>query len=452
MKSNIFNKLYLYYTLNSKCASESHYGTPIYFCSEKSCNKGYICSQCLTEDTTHFSQHVKYLIALDQKKNFFNFFGIENLDSILSYTHQKTKKISDTKNFYDYIKQYINDYFNDKNRNNFFKNQKTFEKYFFNEKEKEYKNNEFINKKINEFINNNDKYKIKELIEEIKPYIKEENLNNEKNILDKINNILNEELNKIIEKCANIFKQNETENNNSIYKETSSNSKNNNLNDIIEEKIDIKKDNDNDISLTLNTNNIKNNSFYEGSINNISMIKTENNIEQEEFMTKSNNNLNNSFFKKIEQENDINSINSNSNKIRPSVNKLPFNIYEFQKREKNILNNINSNILNISPKSNIAAANNFQFYSNNDIINELEIKLNQMHNKDSAINISINNFQRKNSNNINNINIKNIYKTERQIYNSNNKKYEGENKLHIKTKNNLNRLNKIREQIGNIIK
>ena len=182
------------------------------------------------------------------------------------------------------------------------------------------------------------------------------------------------------------------------------------------------------------------------------MIKTENNIEQEEFITKSNNNLNNSFFKKIEQENDINSINSNSNKIRPSVNKLPFNIYEFQKREKNILNNINSNILNISPKSNIAAANNFQFYSNNDIINELEIKLNQMHNKDSAINISINNFQRKNNNNINNINIKNIYKTERQIYNSNNKKYEGENKLHIKTKNNLNRLNKIREQIGNIIK
>ena len=52
------------------------------------------------------------------------------------------------------------------------------------------------------------------------------------------------------------------------------------MNDIIEEKIDIKKDNDNDISLTLNTNNIKNNSFYEGSINNISMIKTENNIKE----------------------------------------------------------------------------------------------------------------------------------------------------------------------------
>ena len=70
----------------------------------------------------------------------------------------------------------------------------------------------------------------------------------------------------------------------------------------------------------------------------------------------------------------------------------------------------------------------------------------------SVINISINNFQRKNSsNNISNININNIYKSQRERRNNNNIFHDDDNKLDIKTKNNINRLNKIRNQIGKLI-
>ena len=67
------------------------------------------------------------------------------------------------------------------------------------------------------------------------------------------------------------------------------------------------------------------------------------------------------------------------------------------------------------------------------------------------INISINNFHRKtNSNNLNNIKINNIYKSQREKRNNKSGLYD-EDKLNIKTKNNINRLNKIRNQIGKLI-
>jgi len=68
-----------------------------------------------------------------------------------------------------------------------------------------------------------------------------------------------------------------------------------------------------------------------------------------------------------------------------------------------------------------------------------------------VINISINNYQRKtNSNNLNNIKINNIYKSQREKRNNKSGLYD-EDKLNIKTKNNINRLNKIRNQIGKLI-
>ena len=484
MKSNIFTNLYQYFILNSKCPSKNHYGIPIYFCSHESCDKGYICSQCLTEDTEHFSQHVKNFIALDTKKNFFNFFGIDNLDINLydfefnlnylknSENLKHNKKITEARNLYEYIKENINNIFNDNTKNNFFENKNLIEKYLANEKEKEKKINEFIYNKINSFIKNNNKHKIIELIEEIKPYlnyIKEKNKTKElkeKAKLEKINSIISEELPKIIIKCINIFIEPE----------------NNEIN------IDINNINIKDYTNTLE----KNKSFYEGSINNISCIKTESNIEPEEPESKMNTNnknnviipntirrssINDSFFKKIEEEYDNKSI---ENDIKNSINKLPFNNDEFLQREKILLNNKEKENLiydeiynnnNIYLKPTISAANNFQFYnSNNDLVNELEIKLKKIHNNNllnhymkrnnmnspktnnSVINISINNFQRKNSsNNISNININNIYKSQRERRINNNILHDDENKMNIKTKNNINRLNKIRNQIGKLI-
>ena len=482
MKSNILNNLYQYFILNSKCLIKNHYGTPIYFCSNQTCNKGYICSQCLTEDTEHFTQHVKNFIALDTKKNFFNYFGIENSDINLSdfeynlnylkksNNYKYNKKLIDSKNLYEYIKERIINICHDNSKKFYSENKNKIDKYINNEKEKEKQINEFINDKINVFIKKNDKYKINELIEQIKPYInylKEKNKTmtfNEKNKFEKIDLLLNEEIPKIIEKCTNIY-----------------------IEPIKDEfNLEIEKLNKNENANTIE----KNKSFYEGSINNISCIKTESNLEPEESESKINININNihnnpyliknsindSFFKKIEEEYDNKSLENNI-KNNP-INKLPFNNYEFQQREKIIINNrekdnsINDEINNnIYLKPTISAVNQFQSYNNNsDLVSELENKINEIHNKNlfnnylknnsinytpktnnSAINISINNFHRKNSsNNVNNININNIYQSQRERKDHNNLLYDGE-KINIKTKNNISRLNKIRNQIGKLI-
>ena len=486
MKSNIFTNLYQYFIHNSKCSSKNHFGKPIYFCTEESCNKGYICSQCLTEDTEHFSQHVKNFIALDTKKNFLNFFALNNLDANsyendfefnLNYLKKSekfknNKKITEARNFYEYLKEYMDNIFIDIRKNNFMENKNLIDEYITNEKEKEIKINEFINNKINSFIKRDDKHKIVELIEQIKPYINYLNEKNktkelkQKNKLEKIDSLLNDELHKIIEKCIKIFTEPE--------------------NDDINLEL-------NNININDNLNTIeKNRSFYEGSINNISCIKTESNLEPEEIEPKNKINanykniikdsniikqhsINDSFFKKIEEEYDNKNI---ENEVKISINKSPFNHYEFQQKEKIVLNNkekensINDDIYNNNfyRIPTISAANDFQFYNNNnDLVNDLEIKLNKIHNNyllnnyikksnlisqksnNSVINISINNFHRKtNSNNLNNIKINNIYKSQREKRNNKSGLYD-EDKLNIKTKNNINRLNKIRNQIGELI-
>ncbi len=60
-------KLYDYFhNDNAKC--NAHQSNSIYFCSEVSCNLGYICSECLIENAVHFSQHLHYLVPIDEKK------------------------------------------------------------------------------------------------------------------------------------------------------------------------------------------------------------------------------------------------------------------------------------------------------------------------------------------------------------------------------------------------
>ena len=371
MKSNIFTNLYQYFILNSKCPSKNHFGTSIYFCSEQSCNKGYICSQCLKEDTEHFSQHVKYFIPLDSKKNFFSCLGLENSDININdfdYNYLKNpkilcqnKKICDGNNFYENIKEYIMNIFNDNTKNNFFENKNIIENYIVKNKEKEKKLNEFINNKINGFINKNDKYKINELIEQIKPYVNylnEKNKKkefNEKNKSEKIISFLNEEIPKLITQCINIYTEPE------------------------KDEINIEFDK---LKETINTPE-KNNSFYEGSINNISCIKMENNFEPEEFESKININVNNvnnqniiklsslndSFFKKIEDDSE-NKI--DETRIKNKINKLPFNNYEYQQKENLIFNNrekekskFDGFFNNIPEKATIAEPNNFQYYNSN---------------------------------------------------------------------------------------
>ena len=355
--------------------------------------------------------------------------------------------------------------FSDNTKNNFFENKNIIENYIVKNKEKEKKLNEFINNKINGFINKNDKYKINELIEQIKPYVNylnEKNKKkefNEKNKSEKIISFLNEEIPKLITQCINIYTEPE------------------------KDEINIEFDK---LKETINTPE-KNNSFYEGSINNISCIKMENNFEPEEFESKININVNNvnnqniiklsslndSFFKKIEDDSE-NKI--DETRIKNKINKLPFNNYEYQQKENLLFNNrekekskFDGFFNNIPEKATIAEPNNFQYYnSNTDLITELEIKLNKIHNKDSinnflkintpksnnnksAINISINNFQKRNSNNINNININNIYQSQRERKDNNIIINEDDN-LNKKTKNNIIRLNKLKQQIGNLIK
>ena len=158
----------------------------------------------------------------------------------------------------------------------------------------------------------------------------------------------------------------------------------------------------------------------------------------------------------------------------------------------------NSLINENAPTPTIAAANNIQLYnSNNNIINDLEIKLNQIHNKDQDYNHFIGNYLKNNNNNYNSNNMiknndkiikesnqfvidikknnygsglqragtkssinisignylpkKNINKNN-NIHSNPNMNDNNEDKLNLKTKQNLNRLDKIRTQIGKLLK
>lgn len=600
MKKNCFDLLYQYFTKNAKCSETNHYGVPIYYCSQNSCNKGYICSQCLTEDPEHFSNHVKHFITLDSRKNFFKFLEIpiDNIEESFTSNfmiNSRSKlfnkdKINDVNSFYEYIKSQIVTIINNNQKNNLIRNENLLSDYYSKKKGIKNKNNEYINSTIKEFIKKDDKHKIINLMNDIKPYFeKKENKITEKDKLNNINNIIEEEIPKIIEKCLNILCQldnnennGENNNNNEVNFNLNNNVKDDN-NKIIEKRseekinsinlndeqeikeVDINNNNNenkdmenniknfennkaktnkiiniindinpikNDINilnieLNNNNNNIIDNhkSFYEGSINNISSIKTESNYETEEFESKININMNmnnieinnkkniNISPRKYENLNRHPSVNDpffNNKELsiidketeKKSINKIPFNnnnYYGFKKKEKSLRNskginniNLNSNLKENSWIGNnpmkdsnptIASANNIQLYSknSNNIINDLEIKLNQIHHKEPDYNNLIGNYLKVNNgiNNINNDKIikesnqfiidikKNNYGVNQQRNNTkstinisignyqkkNNNNYLSEpDKLNVKTKENLNRLDKIRDQIGKLLK
>ena len=500
MRKNYFDALYQYFAKNSKCSKSNHYSIPIYFCSHSSCNKGYICSQCLTEDPEHFSNHVKHFIALDSKKNFFRFLDIpiENIEESYSnnnfilnsrnkFLNLNKDKIFDVNSFYDYIKNQIILTINNNQKNNLIKDENDIGEYYNKKKEIKNKNNEFINNSIKDFIKNDDKHQIINLMSQIKPCL---NLKisetNEKDKLNDINNLLSEEIPKIIDKCINILckmdieenldilkgdeaiKENENkeeknddiikidniknqkENENEIINSKNENENNNTkivniINDIKPMKNDIKI-----LNIEFNNNNFNNNfknqnnifenhkSFYEGSINNISSIKTESNLETEEFESKININMNMNNIE-INKQNIDSSPSQNIISKHPIVNdpffnnkelslldkemekkvknKIHFNNYAFQAKEISLRNSRginysnNNNIIkenswvNHQPSMQennptIAAANNIQIYNNNNnIINDLEIKLNQIHNNKEQNYNNLFNYLKPNSNN-----------------------------------------------------
>ena len=577
MRKNYFDALYQYFAKNSKCSKNNHYSMPIYFCSHSSCNKGYICSQCLTEDPEHFSNHVKHFIALDSKKNFFRFLDIpiENIEESYSnnnfilnsrnkFLNLNKDKIFDVNSFYDYIKNQIILTINNNQKNNLIKDESDIGEYYNKKKEIKNKNNEFINNSIKDFIKNDDKHQIINLMNQIKPCL---NLKitetNEKDKLNDINNLLSEEIPKIIDKCINILckmdneekldilnnddaikkKENKEVKNDDIIKIDNIKNKKENENEIINSKNDNENNNKivniindikpmkNDIkilNIEFNNNNFNNNfknqnnifenhkSFYEGSINNISSIKTESNLETEEFESKININMNMNNIE-INKQNIDSSPSHNNLEKHPIVNdpffnnkelslldkemekkvknKIHFNNYDFQKKEISLRNsrginysnnnniikenswaNHQSSILENNPT--IAAANNIQIYNNNNIINDLEIKLNQIHNNKEQNYNNLYNYLKSNNNNDkiikqsnqfvidikkNNHGInpqRNITKSTINISignyqkknSSNNGYLNDSDKLNGKTKENLNRLDKIRDRIGKLLK
>ena len=393
MRKNCFDLLYQYFLKNAKCSQTNHFGVPIYYCSQNSCNKGYICSQCLTEDPEHFSNHVKNFIALDTRKNFFRFLEIpiDNIEE--SYTNNfimnsrnkflnlNKDKINDVNSFYDYIKNLIIMIINNNQKNNLIKDENIIGEYFNTKTGIKNKNNEFINNAIKDFINNDDKHEIINLINQIKPRLNQKNNEiKEKDKLNDINNLLSKEIPILIEKCMNILiKLDNDENNNNEINDMTFNNKNENNcnnNDKIEElsnelkikgnekKIDINNNENNKLKTNKiiniindikpmkndikilniefnNNNNLNtitdnnNKSFYEGSINNISSIKRESNLETEEFESKININMN---LNNIEIKNQNINISPGKNNLNinkhPSVNDPFFNNKELSILDK----------------------------------------------------------------------------------------------------------------------
>ena len=613
MRKNCFDALYQFFTKNAKCLNTNHYGIPIYYCSENTCNKGYICSQCLTEDPEHFQNHFKHFIALDTRKNFFRFLQIP-IDSfeesfannfIINSRNKfftNKEKINDANSFYDYLKNQIISTININQKSNLLKDENCLAQYLNKTKKIKNKKNEFINNSINEFIKKNNKHDIINLINQIKPNLNQKsNEVTEKDKLNDINKLISTEIPVIIQKCLNILcqidnskeegdstgiideenknkKMSDNEKENDMDKDNENDNKNeisndNDLdNDIVnldtENNINAVKDkfnsesnkykanqiinliNDitpikNDINILnielnnnnnyTNINNYTNNhkSFYEGSINNISTIKAESNLETEEFESKININMN---MNNIEINKGTSPLKINNHPTvndpffiekelfeKKTINRLQLNDYNFgfKKKETSLRNSNskkggkNSNNSNNSkenswvgnyqttsineniPTPTIAAANNIQLYNNNNnIINDLEIKLKQIHNKEQDYNHLIGNYLKNNNNyNSNNIikNNDNIIKQSNQfvidikknnygnglqragtkssinisignylpkknnikknnVYSNPNVNDNNDDKLNLKTKQNLNRLDKIRNQIGHLLK
>ena len=372
MRKNCFDALYQYFIKNAKCSQINHFGVPIYYCSQNSCNKGYICSQCLTEDPEHFSNHVKHFIALDTRKNFFRFLEIpiDNIEDSFSnnfilnsrnkFLNFNKDKINDVNSFYDYIKNQIILIINNNQKNNLIKDENIIGEYFNKKVGIKNKNSEFINNAIKEFINKDDKHQIINLINQLKPRLNQKNSEiKEKDKLNDINNLLAKEIPIIIEKCINILIKLDNEDDNDF------------------NEID-------DINL-INENENKNNDEKKEELNNIN--KNEEKIKEKE--------------KEKIKEIEIKNIENNNNKLK--TNKI-INIINDIKPIKNDIKilNIEFNKNNNNNNLNTITDNHKSFYEgsiNNisSIKTESNLETEEFESKIN-INMNLNNIEIKNQN------------------------------------------------------
>ena len=197
---NSLNKLYNFFSSErSKC--QPHSSRAIYFCSEEKCSRFYVCSECLIEEPSHFAEHYKYLVPIDEKKKFFKFLKFPVDEIVLKLSSQDDKM--DINKAYDDIKDLI---------------MKTIEqhkeKYYdqFHDQLKEKMSNtvdvgesaELIDKKISGFIKENNKHQIQKFISELKDELKHlisaHSPQGKIDLLDiemKINDILTQNLNRV---------------------------------------------------------------------------------------------------------------------------------------------------------------------------------------------------------------------------------------------------------------
>ena len=104
MENQSLNDL-LFQFLQGKCAVESHSGNAIYYCMQSACEKRLICTECLTEDSTHFTSHLKSFLPLDQKQKFVKYLGLNN-------TEPELKRQIDINNLVEKEKEKIANYYN----------------------------------------------------------------------------------------------------------------------------------------------------------------------------------------------------------------------------------------------------------------------------------------------------------------------------------------------------
>ena len=187
-------KLYDYFhNDNSKC--KAHQSNSIYFCSEVSCSLGYICSECLIENSVHFSQHLHYLVPIDEKRKFFKYlkFPIDNIVKELSTTQ---KKKVDLNCFYENLKDRIINLINQHKEQNANEIQEKLNE--INNDSEDENPNEIFESQITSFINKNNKHDIQTLIKNLEGEIKKINDRN-KQATYEFDSQLDNQINEIID-------------------------------------------------------------------------------------------------------------------------------------------------------------------------------------------------------------------------------------------------------------
>ena len=208
-------KLYDYFhNDNAKC--NAHQSNSIYFCSEVSCNLGYICSECLIENAVHFSQHLHYLVPIDEKRKFFKYlkFPIDNIVKELSTTQ---KKKVDLNCFYENLKDKIIDLINKHKEQNANEIQEKLNE--INNDSGDENPNEIFESQITSFINKNNKHDIQTLIKNLEGEIKKINDRNKQATYEfdsQLDNQINELIDTNILAFYNLDGSTQNDNNNNI--------------------------------------------------------------------------------------------------------------------------------------------------------------------------------------------------------------------------------------------